>query len=125
MALATLRKWKPVDRRPRGRGLTVENTFAAFGFAAIAFVTWTLMPKTPAAPASFPETARRVDEAERARSLAEARRIEDELRQRQQAAIKAEKAREQAALFNQRYNTDRMPVGSVNGGPAEAPAASP
>lgn len=54
----------------------------------------------------------------------QARIASDAERSQRTAAERERQARRQADLFNQRYNTDRTPVGSV-GGPDPSPAPTP
>ncbi len=119
--MATLRKWRPVEPQRKKSFLTVERGIilagcGAFGLA-IAMMTPGADPATTAAIAH--NNAQSL-----ARTAAEAKRAEAALRERERARLRQEHAREQAVLFQERYNTDRTPTGSVEtDGPATAPAS--
>ena len=117
--MATLRKWQPVQRRAQARAIAPDKILVICGAAAFGLTIFSLLQpdltrqqdsQVVAAPA--PNLRERTT-AEAQRRDAQ-QRAETQERERQRAAIKAEQTRQQANLFNQRYNTDRMPVGSVN-----------
>lgn len=122
--MATLRRWQQVQRRPQKRMFSLDRLLVMGGAAAIGFAVFSALQPAPQpggqiAPGS-PE-ARRIEQ-QQAAARAQAQRAEEAERIRQRATLKAEEARRQANIFNQRYNTDRMPTGSVNAGAPDAPA---
>ncbi len=119
--MATLRKWQPVNRRPVARTVSPDRILViggaiAFGIAVFSF----LQPEQPRQNAQEMAAKPAQTPAARDRALQEARRRETETRAQQTAEIKAEQTRQQANMFNQRYNTDRTPVGTVNPGSPDA-----
>ncbi len=119
--MATLRKWQPVNRRPVAKTISPDKVLvmcgaAVFGILVFAF----LQPEQPRQSAQDTAAKPAQSPAARDRALQEAQRKETEQRTRQAAQIKAEQTRQQANMFNQRYNTDRTPVGTVNPGSPDA-----
>lgn len=127
--MATLRKWQPARVAPQ-RSKTPERVLVCMAAATAAYFAWTMTtPVNRPAPeqSASAQTPTQLQRAERERermALAVAReKYEREQAERSSnvAKLKAEQARAQAALFQQRYGTDRMPVGSLNASDPAAP----
>ncbi len=118
--MASLRKWQPARVAPQ-RSRMPERILVCMAAATVGYFVW---------QATSPNTARhqevqratsqvQMQRAEREReraALAEARAAyerEQAERAAHMAKIRAGQSREQAAMFERRYNTDRMPVGST------------
>lgn len=122
--MATLRKWQPARVVPQ-RSKTPERVLICMMAATVGYFAWTItspQTKPDHAPVARIQTPAQLQRAEREReraALAAAR----EKHNREQAEraphvanLKAEQARAQAVMFEQRHGSDRMPVGSVNAG---------
>lgn len=123
--MATLRKWQPVQqRRPSKSAFSIERILIICAAVAVGITVFMMLqPDKPAQSVILPGSPEAVRaEAEHNRARAEATRIEQAERERQQAIIREQQRRQQADMFNQRYNTDRTPVGSVGGETPAAPA---
>lgn len=125
--MATLRKWRPVEPRRQASFLNAERMILFGGCATFGLAAALLLPpgERSEATASAPRPALHKSAATHA---AQAQRAEAALRERERARLRIEHTREQAALFEERYNTDRTPTGAIeNYDPARAapPAVSP
>ncbi len=111
--MATLRKWQPAPRRPAKKMISPDRYLVIGGCCAFVLALFLVAgPGTRTSPGP-------VDSAHIAReraSIAAAQKAEAEQRARLQARMREEQRQEQARIFNQRYNTDRMPTGSVAAG---------
>ena len=74
-------------------------------------------PSEPAPAIDFAQ-----QNAERARALETARKAEEADRERRAIALREEQRARAAQMFNQRYNTDRTPIGSIGGESTREPA---
>lgn len=125
--MATLRRWQPA--RVQKKKKSPELFLTVVASATIAYFVWNAMPEPQRQQEARQMTPAEIQRAERQReqaALAAARaKIMAEQAQREAhlRKLRAEQAREQAAMFERRYNTDRMPVGST--GLETAPAKPP
>ena len=121
--MATLRRWQPAPRRQQKSAPSPERILMLCGCAAFAVAMYALMQPSASNMPNRAEEARIA--SERIKQEAAAKKAEAEARRQAQGRIRIEQREEQARMFNQRYNTDRMPVGSVNAGASEpSPAPS-
>lgn len=121
--VATLRKWQPVQRRRQPSFMQPDRILAICGAAGFGLMIFALVYPGPSRPPEAPVAARNAT-AERERARADALRQEAAQRESQRATLQQENSRQQAVIFNQRYNSDKTPTGSVNSGAASSPASS-
>lgn len=125
--MATLRRWQPA--RVQKRKQTPEKILIIAAAVTVGYLVWGALAPSPnrqearqMTPAEIQRAERQREQAAlaaaRAKHLAELAERETHVRK-----LRAEQAREQAAMFERRYNTDRTPVGST--GLESAPAAPP
>lgn len=123
--MATLRKWQPARRKPQPRMMSPDRILVVCVALAVGVAVFVnLRPHGPSSgETADPALSARI-EAEKTQARAEARRAEEQERARQSAAARERQLKQQAEIFNQRYNTDRTPVGSV-GAAEPAPVPTP
>ncbi len=119
--MATLRRWQPAPRGQQKSAVSPERILMMCGCGAFAVAMFVLMQPSNSSLQNRAEEERIV--SERIEKEAAAKKAEAEARQRAQGRIRLEQREEQARLFNQRYNTDRTPVGSVSAGAHETSPA--